>query len=618
MDAETAEIRDFLNRYHPFDLLPEEVLAQLARSLEITYVRRGTVLTDPGKTMEVLYVIRTGAVETRDPSGTLLARLGEGEYCGARALLRGGLVVNRSEAIEDCLLYVLPGELFDELRRNEKPFAYFFRAFQGGSLRESFETLPTDKPEELLTLRVKDLSHRAITIEPGATILSAAQRMRDEKVSSLLVTEGGALVGILTDGDLRNRVVAAGISYDLPVRAAMSTEPTTISSSSYAFDALLTMTRQNVHHLPVTHKGLPVGCLTAADLIHTQVTTPLFLVRDINMRNTTEGLKQVVAQVPRLVRKLVDAGASTQRIGHMVSAITDAVTVRLLQLAEQTLGPPPLPYVWVAAGSQARNEQTALSDQDNCIVIDDRFEETRHDEYFRALSNFVCNGLDSCGYRLCPGEMMATTARWRQPLSVWKAYFTRWIEDPEPQALLLCSIFFDLRPVHGQTALFTELHDMILEKSSKSSIFLSHMTRNALHNEPPIGFFRDFVLIRGGEHDRTLNLKVNGVMPITDLARIYALAIGSGITNTFDRLTAAQAADVLSQEGGQNLRDALEFINMARLRHQARLIAADVPPNNFLPPSELSRFERNHLRNAFKVVKDIQAAMGNTYQVGRF
>jgi CBS domain-containing protein len=138
-------------------------------------------------------------------------------------------------------------------------------------------------------------------------------------------------------------------------------------------------------------------------------------------------------------------------IGQIVTAMTDALTVRLLQLAEAQLGPPPVPYAWVAAGSQARSEQTAKSDQDNCLVLDDRYDVDRDGPYFEALARQVCSGLDACGYVFCPGEMMAMTERWRQPLQRWLERFRHWIDQPEPAALMHTCVFFDMRPVHGES-----------------------------------------------------------------------------------------------------------------------------------------------------------------------
>jgi CBS domain-containing protein len=378
------------------------------------------------------------------------------------------------------------------------------------------------------------------------------------------------------------------------------------------------MSRHNIRHLPVVRGERIAGCITTTNLIRTQTNSPVYLVGDIHKRSDADGLREVLSHIPDLVHQMAESGATAHNIGHIVSTLTDAATVRLIQIAEAALGPPPVPYAWAAAGSQGRHEQTAQSDQDNCLILDNAYDEALHGEYFSRLSKMVCDGLNTCGYVYCPGEMMAMTGQWRQPLATWKRYFSKWIEEPEPKALMLSSIFFDLRFVHGEVGLFNALQDLVMEKCAKNKIFLAYMAGNALTHQPPVGFFRNFVLIRGGDHNHTLDMKHTGVVPIIDLARVYALSAGVKTVNTHERLMQAMERKAISQDGAMDLRDALEFISLTRLRHQARKIRAGEKADNYLEPEALSSFERSHLKDAFGVVKTMQAAMANTYQAGRF
>lgn len=616
MTPEIIEVRDFLGAHHPFDLLPPPVLAETAQAIEIAYVRKGGVIVAPGARVEHLHMVRSGAVESHSRHGELLARLGEGECFGVRALLRGGEAVTRTEAIEDSLLYLLPAARFDALRRAHPAFAYFFAAFDGGPLGPSLGE--AGKGFDLLSRPVGDLIARPpVTAPVSATIREAAAVMRDERVSAALIVSGEALVGIVTDRDLR-RVVAGGLPPETPVARVMSPAPMQVEAEALAFQALLTMSRHDIHHLPVNDKGRLIGCLTASSLIDAQANSPLYLAHAIHEADEVAAVAALAARVPQVVDALTQAGATAHGIGEIVTAITDAVTHTLIKLAEAELGPPPVPYAWMAAGSQGRQEQTALSDQDNCLILDDRYVETEHGAYFEAFARFVTDGLNACGYVYCPGEMMARTPAWRQPLAVWRRYFGRWIEEPEPKALMLSCIFFDLRLIAGAAALWEELQREILEKSRKNHIFLAHMASNAMQHEPPIGFFRNFVLVYGGGMDMTFDLKHNGVVPIVDLARIYALSAGIDAVNTRDRLDGAVDARALSRQGAMDLKDALEFIGLTRLRHQARQVRERQRPDNLLGPRELSSFERGNLKSAFQVVKDMQASMASAYQLSRF
>lgn len=616
MDIELIEIRDFLKVHHPFDLLPDEALEILPKSIEVRYARRGTVLFQPGEENGFLWVVRTGAVETLDPEGNLLARLSEGECFGVRAILRG-VAVNRCEAIEDSLLYLLPVAEFNNLRDKYPQFAFFFAPMGADRLRSAQEHSHQGGHEDmgLVTTKVRDLLRRQgpVTIERESTIQQAAQKMSKEGVSCLLVTKDDAIVGIATDKDLRNRVVAKGYDITKPLSDIMTENPICIDAEDYLFDAMLLMSQKNIRHLPVMDGGRAAGVITNTNIVQKQSTSMVYLVGDIYKRQTIEGLQEVVKQVPTMVMNLVNGGASAHNVGHVVSTVTDAIAKRLLQMAEDKLGAAPIPYAWIIMGSEARYEQTALSDQDNGIILDDSYDEAQHGEYFRALAKFVCDGLNACGYIYCPGDVMATNDKWRQPLSVWKRYFAKWIDAPEPEALMLSSIFFDMRALHGADNLYADLRKFVIDKSTGNRIFLSFMAGNALSHQPPLGFFKNFVLIRGGEHDHTFDLKHNGVVPIIDLARTYALDVGLTEINTEDRLKAAVERKVISQAGANDLLDALEFISITRLRHQAKQIQNGEKADNFMAPDDMSHFERNHLKDAFNVVKTMQSALASAY-----
>lgn len=619
MDIELLEIRDFLKEHHPFDLLPGDALDALPQAIKVGYARREHVVLAPGDRCEYLYIVRTGAVETRTPDGQLLARLSEGECFGVHAMLAGGTVVNRATAIEDSLLYQLPAPEFERMRRDYPQFAFFFAPLGGDRLREAQTHGHRDSAEQIgmMARRLGDLLKRPpLTIDRNASIQQAAQEMRDHRVSCLLVTAEGQLAGIITDRDLRSRVVAAGLPIDRPVSAIMTVDPVALSTEDYMFDALLTMVQRNIHHLPVLRDGDVAGVITDTNIIEQQATSVVHLVGDIFKASSHDGLATLVQDIPKVLLSLIDARTSAEHTGHIITSIADATTTRLLQLAEEKLGPAPIPYLWVASGSQARHEQTGVSDQDNGLILDDSFDPARHGDYFKALADFVCDGLHACGYVYCPGEIMAKTDQWRQPLAVWRKYFTQWIEEPEPKALMLSCIFFDLRPVWGEKALYEELQKLILAKAQTNRLFLAHMVGNALTHTPPLGFFRNFVLIRGGAHNHQFDLKHNGVVPVVDIARIAALDAGIEEVNTYARLRSEQKTNLVSPTGIRDLLDAFEFIAETRLKHQAEQIRQGQKPDNFMSPEDLSHFERNHLKDAFAVIKTIQSALASKFQMG--
>jgi CBS domain-containing protein len=376
------------------------------------------------------------------------------------------------------------------------------------------------------------------------------------------------------------------------------------------------MARNNIRHLPVTKSGQVLGMLTATDLIRHQSHTPIYLINEIHRAVTVEALIDLSGKIPATLVSLVRNSLTAYDIAHAISSIGEAITQRLIHFAEAAIGPPPISYAWIVAGSLARNEQTVHSDQDNALILSDEFDAVTHDDYFQKLSKSVSDGLNACGYVYCPGEVMATTQKWRQPQSVWRGYFNRWINSPEQKALMYSSIFFDLRCVHGDQNLLETLRQDVLEQSRGNTIFLAHMASNALQFHPPLGLFRRFVLEKGGIEEKALNMKKRGVVPIADLARVYALAAGVSALNTQDRLEAAADAGTLSQSGKADLLDAFEFIGTVRLEHQAAQIESGKAADNFVSPEQLSSLERRHLKDAFEVVRIIQASMLQTFQAG--
>ncbi|MGE5338187.1 MAG: putative nucleotidyltransferase substrate binding domain-containing protein [Gemmatimonadota bacterium] len=471
----------------------------------------------------------------------------------------------------------------------------------------------------LITMPVRALVRRApVTLPPTASIRAAAEVMRDQRVSSVLVVEDGHLFGIVTDRDLRNRAIAAGLDTQQQIVDIATLAPFTTDVRATAFDTLLLMARQNVHHVPVMDGQRVAGIVTATDLLEQQSTSAVHLAGEIYRQDSIEGLQLAAARIGQLQRRLALADATAYATGHVITAMTDAITTRLLQLAEKQLGRAPVDFAWVAAGSQARCEQTAKSDQDNCLILDDSYDEAQHGDYFTALAGFVCGGLDACGYVYCPGEMMAKTDTWRQPQHRWQQYFRTWVGQPEPRALMLTCVFFDMRTVYGRAQLLDDLRRDVLARTRGNGIFLAHMVNNALDHRPPLSLFGRIATASRGAQRGTIDLKHSGIVPIVDLARVYALASGDPSVNTQDRLEAATRSAEVSEQSARDLIDALEYLAVTRIRHQARQIETGQPPDNFLAPKELSNFQRTQLKDAFAVVQTLQSVLSQRYLAGRF
>ena len=595
-------------------MLPDATLIELAATLNIETLDAGQPLgPETALTSHLLWLLE-GNMDLLDADGHALVRLQANDLFG---LGRGEpLGVEGARATAACRCVRIDQAQVAALCSATPALAYFLPAAPRSEAPANATNGEVEPSLNLMTTPIRALIQRApISLPPETTIRDAAGVMREQRVSSVLIEKDRRLFGLVTDRDLRNRVVAANMDTGRSIMDIATLAPLTMDVQNPAFEALLLMARHNIHHVPVLDGERIVGMITATDLTEQHSTSAVYLAGDVYKQTSIDGLQATATKIKRLQQSLASAQASAYSTGHIITAITDAITCRLLQLGEAKFGPPPVEYVWVAAGSQARSEQTAKSDQDNCMVIDDRYDQAQHGAYFKSLATFVCDGLDACGYIHCPGEMMAMTDTWRQPKRKWAAYFSRWTGQPEPKALMLTCVFFDLRAIYGTTALLDTLRTEVLRRTKGNSLFLAHMVGNALQHQPPLGMFKGISTIRSGENKGKIDLKHTGVVPIVDLARVYALAGAHEAVNTHDRLLSAASGGEVSEQSARDLRDALEFLAYTRIQHQARQIAAGQAPDNFLNPNDISNFERSQLKDAFTVVHDLQNVLGQRYRM---
>ncbi|ABI56191.1 putative nucleotidyltransferase substrate binding domain-containing protein [Alkalilimnicola ehrlichii MLHE-1] len=619
MDIESLEVRQHLARFPPFDALSDELLDAVADTVEVAYFKSGTDILKLDQEINDLHYIRSGAVDIYRRNGTLYDRLSEGDIFGHFALLRNQRVRFPAKAIEDTLIYYIPRTTFDRLCEADEQFADFVELEKPRletTVEKTFD-------HASLTTRVRKLITRSpLMLNESTPVQEAARLIRDSQNPSVLVLgapdddpeqltveRGGErrrLVGLVTDSDFRNRVVAEGLPPETPVGEVASRDLITIQSDETVQEATLSMLRNNIHHLPVLHRRRPVGLLHLSDILRHETHSSLYLVDSIYRARSVKHLIRLRRDARDTFVGMEREGANSQMIGSAQSTIGRSFTRRLLELAEEALGPPPVPYCFMVLGSMARHEQTIVTDQDNALILDDRFDPEQHDDYFAELAKQVSDGLAELGYTYCKGGIMATNPQWRQPLRVWKEYFRDWILQPTPERLLHSSIFFDLESCYGEEVFVEQLQDLAANLAPRHSRFLAALARNALNRTPPLGFWRDFVMEKDGKQNNIINLKGRGTAPMVDLVRVHALACGSTAQNTFDRLDDISKTTLLPKGVGEKLRYAFEFMSMVRIRHQVADIQNDRPPDNYIEPENLSDTERHNLKDAFQVLSNAQ------------
>jgi CBS domain-containing protein len=617
---------EFFKHTLPFNELDDSALQYLAKFSVIAFYPRGTVVLEQDVTeVEHLYLIQKGGVKVylvgEDKVEKLVDYHGEGAQFGAVSLLSGSMANLNVETVEDTFCFLLAKQAFLKAVQRDPHFAqYYLKSFSEDLVGSAYCELRsrglkarTDDALYVFSCRVADvINHPPQVISGSQTVHQAAAQMAELEIGSLLVRDpAGNITGIITDKDMRKKVVAARLDYEEPVEKVMASPVHTISAEATCFDAVLEMMNNQVHHLAVERQNRIVGVVTAHDILVFQGSSPLYLLREIVAQRKIEGLYVLSEKVPTVVRSLIEEGAKANNITRMISVINDHIIERLLTLMQEKIGPAPVPFCWMMMGSEGRKEQTFRTDQDNAIMYENPGQEWEQVKaaklYFRRFGNEAIEHLTACGYPLCKGGMMASRSRWRKSYGVWTAYFDRWMSNIEPQEMLNAKIFFDFRSGYGDKALAERLRDHLAEEALRQKVFLNHLAKDCLAIPPPLSFFRNFMVEKDGEHKNRLDLKMRGLVPFVDFARMMALKHGVKETNTLARLQILADGGHLPKELYSETVAAYEFLMQLRLVHQLKLLEAGKDPHNFVDPADLSDLEKATMKEAFGVVNRIQS-----------
>jgi len=531
--------------------------------------------------------------------------------------MRGPKANLNVETVEDTFCFLIDKEAFLRLIRQNLAFATHYLQNLSENLIQSAYT---EQRSRKLQARTEDsfyLFNATVgnVVKRGTEVISrteschkAAARMTTLGIGSLLVRDAqDEIIGIVTDKDLRNKVIARRLDYDQPVSKVMTSPVKRIPFDAPCFEAVLKMMTDKIHHLAVERENRIMGVVTAHDILVYQGSSPLGFLRDIRSQTKIEGLYPLPGKIPSVVRSLLEGGAKANNITRAIAILNDQLVERLLTLLQEKHGPAPVPYCWMMMGSEGRREQTFLTDQDNAIIYDDPgtvWENVKAAKlYFRRFGNDAIEQLHACGYPLCKGGMMASNARWRKPFYIWVGYFEQWMSSRKPQETLNAKIFFDFRAGHGQEAVSMRLRDHIAEQARSRKFFLQYLIKDCLSMAPPLSFFRNFIVEKDGKHRNSLDLKIRGLVPFVDFARVMALKYGVKETNTLGRLQLLNWGGHIFDSLYKEIAEAYEFIMHLRLTHQLGLIEQGREPHNYVNPADLSDLEKQTLKEAFGVIK---------------
>jgi len=627
------EVAGFLKSVPPFQFLDESVLENVATNLSMEFFPKNTViLTQDGPPSDSLRVIKKGGVKVsmRSDEGEeiVIDYRGEGDSFGFLSLLGKDRQRTTITAVEDTICYLLGKDKVISLLESNPAFTeYFLQSHFTKYIHKTYSEMRSKSllyggtDRLLFTTPVGELATKeVVTGAKDMTIQESADKMSQHGISSLVVVEAdGAPVGIVTDRDLREKVVAKGRSVLDPVSRIMSVSLIRSEARDYCFEALLKMIRYNIHHLLVVDAGKLKGVVTNHDLMMLQGTSPVSIAREIESQSTVEGLVPASNKINGMIALLLKEGAKASNITRIITEVNDRLVRKIIEMAEKKLGVAPVPYCWIVYGSEGRKEQTFKTDQDNALIYDDPESEEEAKEvekYFSAFADFVINGLITCGFPKCPGDYMASNIKWRQPLRVWKDYFSQWISTPTPEAMLASVILFDFRPVHGDFSLAERLREHLMQSLRHKDMFLKFMSNLAVSMRPPLGFFKTFVVEKSGEHKNEFNLKFTCIAPLINIVRLLSLEKNLAETSTLERIDALRDLHTIVREHGDELEHAFEFITLLRIHHQFDRIEAGMEPDNFINPDNLSNLQKRTLKESCQIISKVQDMIFRNYNPG--
>lgn len=602
-----------LCRRAPFDRLTPEQLVWLAEHLVARDYQRGAALLLPGAEATSLFFIVSGIVQLeamgkRDEEDRVLAELVEGESFPLEALQEERPVFSTFRARNDVRCLELPIDDFRELCRLSPAFDEFCRqraaAFLEQSRRIYHAHFAADATSTHLASPLRGLIRGApASCTPTEPLASVLQRMERDGLRLLaVVDDAGQPIGTFSLADLLTAYNAGHSAPSLPVGELMSADLIILPAEALGFEAALLMAERGLSHVLVMDGGRLAAVVAERALFALQSVGISQLAVEIRNAKKEAQLVACARDIHVLAHNMLGQGVAAHQLTRIVSTLNDRLTERVIELELVRHDLDDVDFCWIALGSEGRLEQTLCTDQDNGIIFavapggDAEHQRQRLLPFARAVNA----SLHECGFPLCGGGIMAGNPQWCLSLEEWQQKFSNWLRVPEPEALLNASIFFDLRALWGDTRLADKLLAGLASDANSNSRFLHLMSENAMQRQPPIGFFRDFVVDKGGEYPDTIDLKLSGITLFVDAARILGLATGVSHSNTESRLRMAAERAGLNKSEVDAWVDAFHFMQTLRLRHQHGLTSRGEIAHNRIDPYALNQLDRKFFLEALR------------------
>jgi CBS domain-containing protein len=609
------DVAEFMKAHEPFSNLDETDLDRLAERTKVESFSAGTVIVKHGeRALEEIRVVRKGVVELIE-RGRVLDLLEEGEMFGQAWSFAGLPTPWEARAWEDTLCYALPSDEIVPFLSSREGLRFVARSLLilprpgDANVPRVGEFDPTHQPAGAL------VRGQPLIRDSGISLEQAARQMAETGSSSLLVRLDEGEFGILTDHDLRSRVVAKGLSLETPVRDVLTTPVFTVRADQPAADALLVMLGHGIRHVPVLSASEEVlGVVTDLDLLAAHATRSFALRRAIADAASPGELRDVGARLMPTVVALHHGGLAADQLGAIISVVVEALVSRMFDLFAETAGPPPHEFAWLWLGSHGRREAAPSSDIDSGLVWEDGGGESTR-AYMYGLAEQVGGLLAATGFKSDAHGVTSAGSIMAHPAAEWRDEVQSWLDNPINETVMAINILLDGRAIEGQNRSFGVLS--AAQDAKRRPGFRRLLFKLALATQPPIGFRRDIVVEQSGEHRGSFDIKQGGLVPIVGLARYAGLAAGATSTSTVSRLRAAGAAGILPEPDARALEEAWRLMTELRMKHQVGQLEAGTSPDEYVDPKHLDALTRQHLREAFRLVASSQKTLRKTLDTGQ-
>ena len=606
----TDRVAYFLKDHAPFSFIPNEELQKVVGSFKVKYYQKGQLLFEQGQLNSgFAFVLRKGNVlllQRSETESTLVDQCEPGDVFGVRSILSGNSYVMSAEAAEDSLVYLIPKEQFDELLNTYQRFALFFASgYAAGQAlartNSSNSSLSLTIPEE----NKLSFSKEVLTCKPETTIQKAAKLMAAKNVGSVVVVDKkDGLLGIITDRDLRVKVIAQGLDFSLSVDQIMSSPVISLPDTSTVTEVQMKMIDASVHHVILT-KGTTTqlaGIVSDHDVLISQLNHPSAIIKALKHSDSPEEWKELRQKAEEMLRLFIEQDVSMELLARLIFQINDVIIQKAIDLHVEELELEGVEFAWVSLGSEGREEQMLRTDQDNAVVYSDSNISDTEKTKLHELAERVNSTLEMCGFEKCPAEIMARNSKWCQSLDQWKSYFDEWVINPDPKSVMHCTIFFDFRLVSGSKRLVEDLQQYLFGLLKSNRNFIGHLAKNATQNPPPLSFFKNLIVERSGEHEDRFDIKRRAMMPLVDAARVLALEHRLTAKNTIERYKQLIELEPNHQELMEEAHQAYGLL----MKYRTREGLAKNNSGRYVEISKLNKLEKQILKNAFQPIKELQ------------